>query len=230
VSNRRVTSRWRRLCAWLLRSSSFLLAVVCAFVGAILGAVLLAMAENGADWKLKWDAIAALATALAVVAAVAMWRFDAAKREEREDNEAKIHILLLLPHLSEVRRQLDAKAAGLGWVQGEWEGIADALMDVDPNLRIQQADGLLEMDVDPLHKAIDKLGLLPRPVGRELVSALMAVAAVRSAATVLREQPTVDDDVFARSERLRHLCHSAQGALANAHAACENFVIEDLGC
>lgn len=197
--------------------------------GAVIALALASLARPGPGVAIDWNAVAAVATVSAVVAAVAMWRTDASERVARADAAAKVMTLLLLPELSAARRALDEVLPGIDEPDEINRGILDYLIGSDASLREQILDRAQQLVTAALGGIEPRLASLPVSLTNPIAHALVELKALKNAASDLQlDDLHSEAHVDTLMEGLRRAHRGAQTALAEAHAACESFVISEL--
>lgn len=206
-----------------------LILVITFGAGMVIALALASIARPGPGVAIDWDAIAAVATASAVVAAVVMWSTDARERRARADAAAKVTTLLLLPELSAARHALNELLPGIDEPDELNRDILECLMAKDVSLREQILDRAQRLVTEALGGIEPRLASLPVRLSNALAHALVELKALKNAASNLQlhdqySEPQVDTLM----EGLWRAHRGAQIALAEAHAACESFVLSEL--
>lgn len=197
--------------------------------GMMFSLALASLARPGPGVAIDWDAVAAVATALAIVAAVVMWSTDASERAARADAAAKVTTLLLLPELSAARQALDEVLSGIDEPDELNRSILDILVGSDASLRGQILDRAQKLVTAALEGIELRLASLPVSLTNPLAHALAALKGLKNAASYLQKRDAhSEEQVDTLMEGLRRAHRGAQSALAEAHAACESFVISEL--
>lgn len=208
--------------------SSLTLAIIFG-AGMVSSLALASIAAPGPGIKVDWDAVAAVATALAVVAAVTMWNTDAAERRARSDAAAKVTTLLLLPELSAARSAVESVLPGIDAPDDLSRGILDIMIGDDANQRAQIAVRAEEVLASALAGLEPRLDLLPSSLAGPLAHALVGLKGLKHAANHLQSLDAhAPEAAETGMDGLRRAYQGARSALEEAHAACEAFVIEEL--
>jgi hypothetical protein len=196
---------------------------------AVIALALGSFARPGPGVAVDWNAVAAVATVSAVVAAVAMWRTDASERVARADAAAKVTTLLLLPELSEARHALNEVLPGIDEQDELNCGILDFMVGSDASLREETLNRAQELVSSALEGIEPRLASLPVSLTNPLAHALVALKGLKSAASHLQQFDSISDEQLdTRMEGFRRAHRGAEIALAKAHTACESFVISEL--
>ncbi|WP_434671941.1 hypothetical protein [Pseudomonas sp. R1-15] len=147
------------------------------------------------EWKIDWDAVAAVATAAAAIIALIIWSFDKAQRKRERFASAKLLAQMMTSPLGDTQIEIAKFRCYVVPSDGDQTYLVDLLND--ENARKDLAAQATKITIELPSQFLDKADIFSETVNNRLANAFLQVNRLKKMSSLLADLPSsaMEDEI-----------------------------------